>query len=252
MIKVDLRQFKVHFYGNTDGFPVSAVLPGGAHSPAVTIFSIEDFFYNLHPEDKPILMSQMKSFIEGSSDIMKKPYRRCSPEGGCRWVKCRAQLCRDPENEPEYLFVSEIDVTEYENVERKLRDTLEVVQREHEQAESLRQIAAAISSSLNMGETVDRILEETKRVIPYDMGTVQLLRRNELEVIGGVGFSNKEEILKMRFPYPEEGSLSTTIVTLSSLFFPMMSQQIFPDLHRRIQIKRCAPGWASLSSTMVM
>ena len=122
-------------------------------------------------------------------------------------------------------------MTEYKNLEIRLRA-------EHAEAESLRQIAAAISASLNMNETVSRILEETRRIIAYETGTVQLLHNNELEIIGGAGFRDKKMVMNLRFPYPEEGSLSTRAIDTKQ---PVFSNDVALDFPRFIQPDKSNP-----------
>jgi len=59
---------------------------------------------------------------------------------------------------------------------------------------------------------VNRILKETKRILPYDTAAVQLLGEGFLQVIGCHGFPNPDEVMQLSFPYPETGSLSTLAI----------------------------------------
>ena len=52
------------------------------------------------------------------------------------------------------------------------------------ESEILRESAAAIALSLNLDETVSRILDQLRRVVPYDSASIHLLKGGELEVIG--------------------------------------------------------------------
>ena len=77
-------------------------------------------------------------------------------------------------------------------------------------SETLRKAGAAVTETLETDETVARILEQLKQVIPYDTASVQLLNEDELEIIGGSGFADPKIVIGMRFPVP--GNNPNTIV----------------------------------------
>ncbi|MEJ5310051.1 MAG: PAS domain S-box protein [Anaerolineae bacterium] len=73
------------------------------------------------------------------------------------------------------------------------------------EAETLRAAALALTSALDHDEVMDRILAQLQQVVPYDTASVQLLREDPdtgkewLEIVGGRGFTNWEQILGIRF-----------------------------------------------------
>jgi diguanylate cyclase (GGDEF)-like protein/PAS domain S-box-containing protein len=77
-------------------------------------------------------------------------------------------------------------------------------------SETLRKAGAAITETLETDETVGRILEQLKQVVPYDTASVQLLNGNELEIIGGSGFADLKSVVGIRFAIP--GNNPNTIV----------------------------------------
>jgi diguanylate cyclase (GGDEF)-like protein len=87
---------------------------------------------------------------------------------------------------------------------------LEQAQRRAAASETLRKAGAAITETLETNETVNRILEQLKQVVPYDTASVQLLNGNELEIIGGSGFADLKDMRGLRFPIP--GNNPNTIV----------------------------------------
>jgi len=89
--------------------------------------------------------------------------------------------------------------------------TVEEAQRRALTSETLRKANAAISSTLETDEAVARILEELKQVIPYDSASVQLLRGNHLEIVGGSGFTDLKAVLGMSFPLNDENPNSAVI-----------------------------------------
>ncbi len=68
-----------------------------------------------------------------------------------------------------------------------------------EQTERLLAATQALGATLNLKETLERILSELRHVVPYDSASVQLLRGDRLEIIGGNGFPNLEALLGVSF-----------------------------------------------------
>lgn len=79
---------------------------------------------------------------------------------------------------------------------------LDTARRRASEAETLREASAAVLSTLQHDEAVDRILEQLARVVSYDSASVLLLRDGYLEIVGGRGFSNPHEVIGVRFPIP--------------------------------------------------
>jgi PAS domain S-box-containing protein len=67
-------------------------------------------------------------------------------------------------------------------------------------AETLRRAGQVVSSTLDLDEVFERILLELEQVVPYDSASVQLLKGDRLEIIGGRGFPNPSEIVGLSFP----------------------------------------------------
>lgn len=83
---------------------------------------------------------------------------------------------------------------------------LETAQKRATEAETLQQAGTAISATLDLDETIRIILEQLNRVVPYDSASVQLMRENELEIVGQRGFKNPEAILGMTFSIKSENA----------------------------------------------
>ena len=82
-----------------------------------------------------------------------------------------------------------------------------------EEAETLRKAGAAVAATLHSDEAIDRILEQLSLVVPYDSASVQLLRKNELEIVGGRGWEDPKEILGLRFPVPADNPNTVVLET---------------------------------------
>jgi diguanylate cyclase (GGDEF)-like protein len=79
------------------------------------------------------------------------------------------------------------------------------------EAEAVRQAGASVVSSLDLQETIEKILVELKNIIPHDSASVLMYREEGcLEVIGGSGWDHPEDVLGVKFPIP--GDNPNTIV----------------------------------------
>lgn len=61
------------------------------------------------------------------------------------------------------------------------------------ESETLRESAAIVAATLEKSETIDRILDQLERVVPYDSASVQLITGNMLEIVSERGFNLSEE-----------------------------------------------------------
>ena len=68
-----------------------------------------------------------------------------------------------------------------------------------EEAEKLTRAGAAVASTLNQDEAINRILEQLAFVVPYDSATVLLREGEKLVIVGGVGFTEITPVLGMEY-----------------------------------------------------
>ena len=68
-----------------------------------------------------------------------------------------------------------------------------------ERMDRLQAATQALSTTLDLPKVFELILSELRRVIPYDSTSVQQLKGDYLEIIGGHGFPNLEELVGFRF-----------------------------------------------------
>lgn len=88
---------------------------------------------------------------------------------------------------------------------------LEEARRRAHEAETLHQAGAIVASTLSSEEAIDRILLQLERVVPYDSASVQLLKGNYLEIVGGRGWSDPEVVIGLRFLIPGDNPNSIVI-----------------------------------------
>ncbi|MDM8532893.1 GAF domain-containing protein, partial [Anaerolineales bacterium HSG25] len=101
----------------------------------------------------------------------------------------------DPERE-----FSQADVSLAETVAGQMAGAIEnarlfeTERKSREQAETLYAASQALSSTLDLHDIFELILQELRKVVPYDSASVQRLKGNKLEIIGGIGFENMADI----------------------------------------------------------
>ncbi|MGD2027445.1 MAG: sensor domain-containing diguanylate cyclase [Anaerolineales bacterium] len=94
----------------------------------------------------------------------------------------------------------------------RLKETFEVEGRRAFAMEAVRQAGASVMASLDMQETIKKILEELKSILPYDSASVLLMQEdNSLKIVGGSGWDNPEDIIGMQFPIPGDNPNSIVI-----------------------------------------
>jgi diguanylate cyclase (GGDEF)-like protein len=82
-----------------------------------------------------------------------------------------------------------------------------------EESEILRKAGAVVAATLHSEEAIDRILEQLYLMLPYDSASVQLRRETEMEIVGGRGWDNPEEILGLCFPIPGDNPNTVVLQT---------------------------------------
>lgn len=69
--------------------------------------------------------------------------------------------------------------------------------------QTIQQAGTSIVSSLDFQETIEKILEELKNIIPHDSASVLLMQDDHgLKIVGGSGWHDLEEVIGSRIPIP--------------------------------------------------
>ena len=181
----------------------------------------------LHHEDRKRVEADFQAMFDGQTDYFREVYRMKDPEGGWRWIANRGGVIIRDDDEKPWIFVGvDEDMT-------KIKEAQEEASHRAREAGTLSATIEAITSSLDLNETVRLILEQARRIVPYEKATVQVLHEGQLEVIGGYGFGSSELYEDLRFPYPEEGSLSTRAIQERR---PWMSNDVSVDFPSFVQV----------------
>lgn len=94
---------------------------------------------------------------------------------------------------------------------------MERAERRADEAETMRRVGSTVAETLNLQEATTRLLEQLAYIIPHDSASVQLLRGNELEIIGGEGWTDTSSIIGVRFPIPGNNPNTKVIETRTPL-----------------------------------
>ncbi len=86
------------------------------------------------------------------------------------------------------------------------------LQRAREHAETLLTVTQVLGKTLSLGDTIQAILGELERVVPFDTCSVQVIQGNRLVIVGGRGFENLEALLGVGFDLDDETSLNVQVV----------------------------------------
>ena len=97
-------------------------------------------------------------------------------------------------------------------------------------AEALRDTAAAINSTLDFGEVLDRILIQVERVVPYDSANIMLIEGGWVRVVHCRGYVERgfkrEDVLAVRFPLYQTENLLNMYETGEPFLIP--NTQVYP------------------------
>ena len=89
---------------------------------------------------------------------------------------------------------------------------LSELQRARQRAETLLTVTQVLSKTLSLEETIETIIGELQRVVPYDSCSVQVIQGNRLVIVGGRGFDDLDTLLGQGFDLDDETNLNSQVV----------------------------------------
>ncbi len=87
-------------------------------------------------------------------------------------------------------------------------------------ADTLRQVSEVVSSTLELSEVLELILDQLRRVVDYDSASIQLLVGDRLEIIAGRGFADVDKVIGLSFPLDGHNPNRHVIAEKKSLIIP--------------------------------
>ncbi len=173
----------------------------------------DDFWKSVvHPDDVQAAWEQYEAVLTGRQTGYRLSYRIRAASGAWRWLLHSGRVVTFDESGRPKLFVgSDIDVTDRRRAEEALELAKIDAEQEAQQAETLRTAGAIVASTLDVDQTVRLVLDQAKNVVPYGTATVQLLRGNAFELVGGHGWDDLKMIKGLRVAYPADDPHSRAI-----------------------------------------
>ena len=113
------------------------------------------------------------------------------------------------------------------------------------EANTLTRIGAVISSSLKLEDTANLVLEQIKRIIPYDQAAIFLSRSGYIEVTGSNGFPEDENIIGQRIPFPQPGGLCALAMKYREPVICNNIPEEFPS-YRQLYKKKDVVSWIGM------
>jgi GAF domain-containing protein/DNA-binding response OmpR family regulator/nitrogen-specific signal transduction histidine kinase/HAMP domain-containing protein len=87
-------------------------------------------------------------------------------------------------------------------------------------ADTLREVAAVVNSTLSVDQVIEAILDQLRRVVPYDSATVQVLSGDHLIITGGRGWDNIQDVLGLAFPVAGDNPNAVVVRTRAPYIVP--------------------------------
>lgn len=97
---------------------------------------------------------------------------------------------------------------------------LETEERQRRQAETLRQVTASLTSSLDVDAVLNSMLDQLGRVVSYDSASIQLFRDGALEIVAGRGFPDLERAKRAARSIAIGARARTMVATRRALLIP--------------------------------
>ncbi|MBC7810079.1 MAG: PAS domain S-box protein, partial [Burkholderiales bacterium] len=171
----------------------------------------------IHPDDRKRLLDTYETGF-AARDTYHIEYRMRRHDGVYGWVLDTGTPRFDADGTFAGYIGSCMDISDLKQAQdaQRISETAERDQRAL--AEALRDSAAALNSTLNTDEVLDRILEQVARVLPVsDSITVMLIDNDQARVVRFKGHYHElglaESIWKIRFPIKETANLRQMIDT---------------------------------------
>ena len=107
----------------------------------------------------------------------------------------------DTDERPDILLVQTLEIfSNHAAAAIENARLFELEQQRRRLADTLRGVAETISSKLDFDELLNIVLQELAKVIDYDSASVQLLKEDQLVIIGGRGWEDSQQVIGLSFP----------------------------------------------------
>jgi diguanylate cyclase (GGDEF)-like protein/PAS domain S-box-containing protein len=142
----------------------------------------------VHPDDRAEVREAFTRLKSGKSDFYAGEYRIRDSKGEYRWVRHRSLVLeRTDEGVPSLYMGSDVEITDLvERIETEKCER-EEMERRYLEAETLRLAGAVVAAGIDPGQSIDRILAQSERVVPADAIVIWAVSEEGLECVGARG-----------------------------------------------------------------
>ena len=112
-----------------------------------------------------------------------------------------------------------------------------------EKMDRLQAATQALSTTLDLPKVFELILSELQRVIAYDSTSVQQLKGDYLEIIGGHGFPNLEELVGFRFKIDEAANPNFQVMQTRKPVILSNAPTLYSDFHTEPHAQAGIRSW---------
>ena len=146
----------------------------------------------LHPEDRERVLEEVKRSHQ-KGERLSTEYRMFTKDGRVVWCSDVADVVKNESGEALSLQGLMTDITLRKQAETRIDNYISRV-------ESLLEIGKAVSSTLNLENVLDIIMQELNKYSPYDSISIQILHNRSLQIIACQGFDQPEVVIGFKIP----------------------------------------------------
>lgn len=155
----------------------------------------------LHPDDRTEALAAFARLRSGACDFYSGEYRIRDSKGVYRWVRHRALVLeRNPEGIPSLYLGTDTEITDLRELLDAERRAREEMERRYQEAETLRLAGTLVAAGINPGQSIERILAQSGRVVPADAIVIWAVSDDGLECVGARGTPTLAAISGDRMP----------------------------------------------------
>lgn len=158
------------------------------------LLNVIDYFPAVDENEKERSSMFMQRLIANDLDHAMDTFHLFSKnKSEQRWIRISVRvLLRDAENRPEIVIGHVVDVDDLINSQEEIRERLVEI-------DAMRELFTAINKSLDFSQTFERIVEQLRRIVPFEKASAQSLEGDRLVIIASYGFQ-KNRIEGLSFP----------------------------------------------------
>lgn len=140
----------------------------------------------VHPEQREDVRQRLASG-ESLIGYETQDYRK---DGSMFWASMSVQAIFDENKKALYYEGTVEDISSRKRSEEEREALIQELAKKNAEAETLRETTTIVTSTLDVTEAVQRILEELKRVVQYDSASVWLYDGKIARLVGSNGFTD--------------------------------------------------------------